>query len=291
MRRLLFLLPLLWLQVANAALPLSVVFQGKTKFEALLKRAEAEQWEKLPIGERVGTVGHALVGTPYKSHTLEIDDQIEAPSVNFNGLDCWTFFETSLAFARLLDLPPEKRTPEEMLRFIELDRYRDGKCTGNYLSRLHYLEDWIFDNAQRGLVKDVTRELGGAKRMNHVAREMTAGWRQYRYLKANPKLLPQLAKQEERITELPVYYIPNSQVARIESKLQTGDIISICSADGPYLGTSHVGLAYRDNNGVLRFMHASSPQNHGKVVVDRRLSDYLKFYTTNRGMFVARPLK
>ncbi len=35
-----------------------------------------------------------------------------------------------------------------------------AQCTGEYLSRLHYLEDWLADNDRRGLVKDLTRELG-----------------------------------------------------------------------------------------------------------------------------------
>lgn len=276
---------------AQAILPSEVVFKGKSKFQSLLETAHDQGWEKLPIGQRVGAVGLGLVGTPYRSYTLEIDDHIEAPSVNFYGLDCWTFFELSLAFARMLDLPPSKHTPETLLQFIELDRYRDGKCTGSYLSRLHYLEDWVKDNERRGLVRDITQELKGARKMDHVASEMTHGWKSYRYLKANPKLLPELAQHERRITDLTIYYVPKERVAEIEPKLQTGDIISVCAVDGRYLGTSHVGLAYRDDQGTLRFMHASAPQNYGKVVLDKRLSKYLAQFKTQRGVFVARPLR
>ena len=43
----------------------------------------------------------------------------------------------------MLDEPREQWKPETMLRYIELDRYRGGQCTGSYLSRLHYLEDWL----------------------------------------------------------------------------------------------------------------------------------------------------
>ena len=275
----------------QAGLSKEVVFKGQTQFDALLETARAENWRQLPIGERTGRVGLALVGTPYKSHTLEIDDHIEAPSVNFLGLDCWTFFEISLAFARMLELPAHEQTPDGLLRMIELDRYRNGKCTGSYLSRLHYLEDWIQDNQRRGLLEDITRDLGGAKKMNHVACEMTHGWKQYRYLTANPGLLPELARQEQRISELTVYYIPKAKVPKIEPKLRTGDIISVCSADGNYLGTSHVGLAFRDQAGALRFMHASAPKNYGRVIVDSRLSTYLNKFRSHKGIFVARPLK
>src|SRR3954471_23095418 len=86
---------------ASAALPMETVFKGGVKFNDLVSQAEA--WKALPIGERVATVGRAMVGTPYKGYTLEIDDHVEAPSVNFQGVDCWTFFETALAFVRMLD--------------------------------------------------------------------------------------------------------------------------------------------------------------------------------------------
>lgn len=273
-----------------SSLPFSAVFKGNNKFEALVRRAEANHWRALPIGQRTATVGLALVGTPYKSYTLEIDDRIEAPSVNLYGLDCWTFFEASLAFARMLDEPREKWTPETMLQYIELDRYRDGQCTGDYLSRLHYLEDWANDNDRRGLVKDITRQLGG-QRVPHVAREMTVGWKHYRYLRANPALLKPLGRMEARVTATPMYQIPKSKVGSIEPKLRDGDIIGITSRDGRLYGTSHVGLAYRDSKGVLRFMHASSPRNYGRVVVDARLKDYLYEFRSHAGIMVARPIR
>jgi hypothetical protein len=244
----------------------------------------------LPIGERTAAAGQALLGTRYKSFTLEIDNRIESPSVNFNGLDCWTFFETALAFARMLNEPEENWTPTTLLRYIETDRYRGGECTGEYLSRLHYLEDWLYDNDRRGLVDDLTQRLGGAN-VPHSAREMSIGWRHYRYLAANRSLRVPLARMEAQVSSRPLYQIPKSRVAKIESKLQSGDIIGIISRDrrGLY-STSHVGLALRTNDG-LHFMHASSPSNSGKVVVDARISQYLARYRTDSGILVARPLK
>lgn len=276
--------------VLASKLPFDSVFIGESKFERLVTQANREHWDRLPIGERTARVGVALRGTPYKSYTLEIDDRIEAPSVNFNGMDCWTLFEISLAFARMLNEPPDNHTPETLLRYIELDRYRGGKCDGNYLSRLHYLEDWLYDNNRRGLVADLTRKLGGVP-APHVAREMTAGWKQYRYLRNNPSLLGPLGRFEREITARGMYYIPKSKVPAIESKLRDGDIIGITSRDGKYIGTSHVGLAYRTNDGVLRFLHASSPRNYGKVVLDSRLSDYLNRYSSHTGILVARPVQ
>lgn len=266
-------------------------FPGRDAFDRLVAEAKAKNWRALPIGERTAAVGHALLGTRYKSFTLEIDDRIEAASVNFDGVDCWTFFEISLGFARMLNEPQTAWTPATLLHYVELDRYRGGVCTGEYLSRLHYLEDWLADNDRRGLVKDLTRQLGGVE-VNHSAREMTLGWRHYRYLKANPALLAPLGEMEARVSSRPLYQIPKNQVARIESKLQSGDIIGIVSRDRPGLySTSHVGLAYRTPDGVLHFMHASAPYNYNKVVVDVELSKYLARYRSDSGILVARPVR
>ena len=274
----------------ESRLPFGTVFKGQTQFNRLVGLAKENNWKSLPIGERTAAVGQALTGTRYKSYTLEIDNRIESPSVNFNGLDCWTFFETSLAFARMLNEPEENWSPQNFLHYIEVDRYRDGQCTGEYLSRLHYLEDWLYDNNKRGLVEDLTARLGG-KSVPHAAHEMTVAWRHYRYLASNKSLLGPLAHMEADVSRRPLYQVPKSRVAKIEPKLQTGDIIGIVSHDGRLYSTSHVGLALRTNDGVLHFMHASSPQNYGKVVVDSRLSDYLKQYRSDSGILVARPLR
>ena len=268
-------------------LPFSTVFVGRERFDALMARAAG--LKDLPIGQRTAAVGRLLCGTPYRGFTLEIDDRIEAPSVNLRGLDCWTFFEISLATARLLDEPPEAWTPQNLLKYIELDRYRGGHCDG-YLTRLHYLEDWAQDNQRRGLVLDLTRQLGGV-RAPHSAVEMQRAWKSYRQMRANPDLRAGIARMENRIAATPFYFIPKSRVAAIEPQLQSGDIISICSHDGGLIGTSHVGLAYRTPDGVLRLMHASAPHNAGKVILDQRLSGYLNHFKAEAGIMVARPLK
>ncbi len=289
-KAILFLFLIFFAAEMRATLPLSTTFRGQDKFDRLVNEARNSNWAALPIGERTAAVGRSLVGTRYKGFTLEIDNRIESPSVNFTGLDCWTFFEVSLAFARLIEEPQENWTPERLLHYIELDRYRGGECTGEYLSRLHYLEDWLADNNRRGLIEDLTRSLGGVS-VPHAAQEMTRGWRSYRYLKANRSLLRPLASMEARVSSRPLYQIPKSRVPAIESQLRTGDIIGIVSHDGRLFGTAHVGLALRSSDGVLHFMHASSPRNYGKVVIDSSLSSYLYRYGGDTGILVARPMR
>jgi hypothetical protein len=289
MRPLNFLLAALLLLTASAFanLPMETVFKGKSRFDQMV--AEGDRWKDLPIGERVAAVGRALAGTPYKSYTLEIDDHVEAPSVNFTGLDCWTFFETSLAFARMLSEPKANWTSETMLRYIELDRYRGGQCNGSYLSRLHYLEDWLYDNNRRGNVEDLTRRLGGVPVPQSTV-EMTVNWRSYRYLKHNPALRAGIRQMEENVASRGLYHIPKDRVASIESNLNTGDIIGVTTHDGRKVGTSHVGIAVRQADGI-HFMHASAPHNYGKVVLDVKLTQYLAHYRSDAGIIVARPLR
>lgn len=285
---------LAWVVLAvslHAELPMDVCFKGEQRFYSLVEKLKphADKLRQTPIGERVAYVGRWLVGTPYKGYTLEIDDRIEAPSVNMLGLDCWTFFETSLAIARMANEPVENWTPKTLLKYIEMDRYWGGNCTGDYLSRLHYLEDWLQDNDRRGLVQDLTRSLGGVG-VSNSATEMTNNWKTYRYMRNNASVRAGITKLEARLRQKALVMIPKDKVAGIESKLQSGDIIGIISRDGSAYGTSHVGIAVR-KNGVLHFMHASAPRNYGKVVIDSRLSDYLDRFKSHAGILVARPLK
>ena len=289
MRAFFFCLALLFLLPGTApaaGLPLEKTFIGQKKFQELMNRGYRAGWAKLPLGERVNKFALALQGTPYVNYTLELHDRIEAPSVNMNGMDCWTLFEIALCMGRLVALHPPPYAPQEMLGLIEMDRYRGGRCNGRFDSRLHHLEDWIQDNKRRGLVEDITPSLGGQplhRRMAYMGKKPHL----FRQLRADPSLVPELIRVENELSRRGITYVPKSKVPQIEAKLRNGDIICIVT-NWHETYTSHVGLASRDKNGVLRFLHAS--KNHRKVVQDVRLSDYLKKFSTHAGIYVARPL-
>ena len=251
-----------------------------------MERGYRAGWAKLPLGERVNKFALALRGTPYVNYTLELHDVTESPSVNMKGMDCWTLFEIALAMGRLVALHSPPYSPQEMLRLIEMDRYRGGRCTGRFDSRLHHLEDWIQDNERRGLVKDITPSLGGKKlhrRMAYMGKKPHL----YRQLRADPSMVPEFIRVENELSRRGITYVPKAQVPRIESQLRNGDIICIVTTWHETY-TSHVGIASRDKNGVLRFLHAS--KNHREVVLDNRLSDYLNKFGKHAGIFVGRPL-
>jgi hypothetical protein len=268
-------------------LPWSTVFKGDAKFQQVCSQAQRGNWAALPIGQRTATVGRALLGTAYGNYTLEIDDRIESPSVNLHQLDCWTFYEVSLAFARMVRSKPAPWSPGDLLRYIELERYRGGRCDGTYLSRMHHLEEVFFDNERRGLGRNITRSLGGVPIHRNI-REMQIAWRSYRYLSHNPSLISGIAMVEARVSRLPVTYIPRSRVAGIESSLQNGDVLAVAARDDSGY-TSHVGLALRDGK-YCRFMHATSSRDKGRCcIIDSRISTYLKEESGNIGLIVFRP--
>lgn len=229
-----------------------------------------------------------MVGTPYVNYTLELDDRIESPSVNFNGMDCWTFYEISLAFWRMLRAKDGDYRPEDLLALIELERYRDGRCTGGFLSRKHFLEEVFANNSARGLSTNPTSEMGGVRLTRNIT-EMTSAWRSYRYLKNNPSLLPLMGRVQDRVSALPVHHIPRSRVPAAEKDIQTGDIIAITSRDKSGY-TSHVGMAVRQSDGV-HLMHATSRPSVGrKVILDGKISEYLTRSDDHIGNVVYRPL-
>ncbi|MBK1830606.1 DUF1460 domain-containing protein [Verrucomicrobiaceae bacterium R5-34] len=234
---------------------------------------------------RMVKVAKELEGLPYKSYTLEIDNHIESPSVDFTGMDCWTFFEACLGFSRMLETPKSRYTPQDLLRQIEWTRYRGGRCNGNYLDRVHYLAEWYQDNHRRGNIFDLTKRFPTQK-MNNKCQEMTILWKSYRYLKHNPQLRRGMAAHEARLTKMPVHMVPKHKVAGIEQHLQNGDIIGIASHhDGGYC--SHVGIVIKDAQGRSRFMHAST--TYKKIVIDSTVSGYLQKFKKHAGILIARP--
>jgi hypothetical protein len=270
-----------------SSLPLSTLFRGQSRFYALAAEAERQNWRTLPLGERIIAVAKSFLGTHYLNYTLEIDDHIEAPSVDMDGLDCWTFFEISVGFARMLEMKSGNYTPSDLLGMIELDRYRGGRCDGSYTSRLHFLEDWIYDNERRGLVKNLSVALGGVPMRGRYLTEMSHHWRESRYMRHNVALVPQIAAIEQRIASRTIYHIPRERVSQSESKIRSGDVICI-TGRGPEGFTEHVGLAYRDGVGVVHFMHASKDAR--RVVIDVPIHQYVYRYHRFAGIMVVRPL-
>jgi hypothetical protein len=259
-------------------------FSGREVFDRLLALAREHAWRARPIGERIGAIGLALLRTPYAAATLEVGER-EVCSVDLHRLDCVTFYETALCFARMLKRGG--KTPRALLEQVRFTRYRAGRLNG-YASRLHYTADWFADNARKRVVRVVTRELPGATRLEKRVSFMRTHPAAYPPLAADPGLVRAIARIEDRINGRPMLYVPKDRVVDAQSSLMTGDIVGITtSVEG--LDCAHTGLCYRDEQGRVRLLHASTTAR--EVVLDDELTAYLERVSTHTGVMVARPLE
>jgi hypothetical protein len=250
----------------------------KTKFQLSVDG----KLQKEPINNVVAAIGRSFIGTEYIAHTLEKKGKEEL-TINLTGLDCTTFLETSLTFARCIKLG--KTSFEDYQKQLTLIRYRDGKLD-EYPSRLHYFSDWIYNNSQKGIVKDVTKSIGGEK-ITFKLSFMSTHPDSYQMLKDNPKFVPMIAEQEKEINKREYYYIPVDKVEKNEKKIKNGDLIAI-TVNVPGIDIGHVGIAVKEKDGRIYFMHA--PLSGAKVQITKEpLCDYLKKIKKDTGIIVLRP--
>jgi hypothetical protein len=266
-------------------------FKGEDIFDRILKKAEAGKWASLPIGQCMGRIAMELVGTPYVGFTLELSKDKEVCSVNLTGLDCVTFFEDTLDFARMLK--KGGHTPEALLAEVTFTRYRDGKL-GDFTSRLHYTTDWFYNNEKKGVVKILAPELPGAAPFTQKVGIMSEHPEYYRQLKAHPDLVPQIKMFEDEINArnaASMKYIPMDKLAEAQSHLQTGDIVGVCTTERG-IDIAHTGLIYKDEQGVPHFLDASSSKSKMKVTLEKGpISGSLNWSKKLTGAMFARPLE
>ncbi len=235
----------------------------------------------LDISELMKIVGETFIGTPYEAGTLDVNMKEEL-IVKLSGLDCVTFIENTLTLARLIR--KQRLTVEDFREELKYIRYRQGKLNG-YLSRLHYFTDWIYDNEQKGVVKDITKETGG-KILDKEINFMSTHTDSYKVLKKNPDLVNELRLIEEEISQREIYYIPISKVDEKYNLMKDGDIIATATGiDG--LDVTHTGIIYK-SEGETKFLHASLKSKE-VIITSGELSEYLQGIKKCTGIIIARP--
>jgi hypothetical protein len=178
-----------------------------------------------------------------------------------------------------------KMTFDDYKAELQYIRYRGG-IIDQYPSRLHYFSDHIYDNEKKGVVKNVTRNVGGIpfrKTVNFMSTHPDS----YLKLKENPDFVKVIQKQEEVINQRTMYHIPKADVQKNASKIQNGDIIAITTDIGG-MDVSHTGIALWQN-GALHLMHAPLT-GHQVQITEKALADYLAANKKQLGIMVARPL-
>ena len=249
-------------------------------FAQVVARARTERLDTLPIGEVIAHVGRWFVGAPYAPATLEAPGP-EGLVVNLREFDCVTYVESMLALARVIragryDFDAFKAE----LRTI---RYRDGRLT-DYPSRLHYFSEWIADNAEKGIVADLTKHLGGVPDPEPID-FMTQHRKSYRQL-ADARFFEAVRAREAELNRRARYMIPEHQIAAVAPNIANGDVIAATSSVKG-LDVAHTGLAVWVN-GKLHMMHA--PLIGDSVEVSENpLAERVIFIDRQDGIMVARP--
>ncbi|WP_425235283.1 N-acetylmuramoyl-L-alanine amidase-like domain-containing protein [Ulvibacterium sp.] len=233
------------------------------------------------FGKTMVAIGKTFMGTPYVAKTLEVGD-IETLVINLHGLDCTTFVENVLAFGKLLK--EGQGDFDDFTQALETIRYKDGKLEG-YASRLHYFSEWIANNEKKGLLKDITSEIGGmeiTKDINFMSTHRDL----YPFLKDDANF-KKIQASENYLNDQSICVLPQDKIESNEHLIQSGDIIALATSING-LDVTHTGIATREKDGRIHLLHASTGSMEVEVT-ELPLSDYLKKVKKNTGIMVARP--
>jgi len=280
MKKIVFNLMLLCLVHLGSAQNIVCSLQDKEAFHS--KIISISDLDNQEIGTNMVAMGKTFIGTPYVAKTLEIGET-ESLVINLQGLDCTTFVENVLAFG--LMLKNNKKDFDSYTHYLETIRYKDGELNG-YASRLHYFSEWIANNEQKGLLKDITSEIGGLESSKDI-NFMSTHRDLYPFLKDTDNY-NKIKSSEEFLKRQSICILPQDQIETQEHLIQSGDIIALTTSIKG-LDITHTGIATKEADGRIHLLHASTGSM--KVEVSQLpLADYLKGIKSNTGIMVARPL-
>lgn len=272
----------------NAVRPTTWLEDDWRVLDAKVRWGLAERLDTLPIGTAIARLGKTFVGTTYTPATLEVPGP-ERVVVNLRELDCVTFIENVLALTRfirqdgaalLADRPAAEARYEAYLMDL---RYRGGRLDG-YPSRLHYFSEWLADNARRGHLTVMTRDLGGVEDHEPVS-FMSTHRGSYRQLGDDAFFAAVVA--QERALPPTRWFIPEDRIAAAASRIADGDIIAATSTV-PGLDVAHTGLALRVG-GRLHLLHAPLVGKSVEISV-LPLAERIRGIKGQDGIMVARVL-
>ncbi|HKP29796.1 MAG TPA: N-acetylmuramoyl-L-alanine amidase-like domain-containing protein [Gemmatimonadales bacterium] len=243
------------------------------------------------LGARAVRVGELAAGSPYTPYTLEAylkaggSPATEPLTLSLTQFDCVTLVESCLAVARGSAINGDP-TWDRFALLVQQMRYRGGTREG-YASRLHYFSEWIQDGVARGLVKDLSADLGGMVD-DRPLRFMSEHRASYPAL-ADDRTFDQIKAMERRLDAVARRPVPVAAIPGVMDGIQSGDVLAFAtSIEG--LDVTHSAFAYRDKDNVLRVLHA--PLSGGVVEVTRKtLPEYVGAIRKATGILVARPIR
>lgn len=237
-------------------------------------------------GDRIIAAGQELLGAVYGGGTLECADGVERLTVNLDTLDCTTFVETVMALA--MTAAERRLSWRDFMFNLERIRYRQGTMT-NYVSRLHYISDWVLDNTTRGNFKEVTADIPGSAYMTKSLDFMSSHASAYPQL-ADSAVLAGIRRVEDGYRNWRYPFVKKDLLSKkaVAGALRDGDVVALTTSS-PGLDVSHMGIVVK-KNGVPHLMHASSARR--EVVIDPLpLYEYMRKSRSLTGIRVFRLLE
>ncbi len=218
-------------------------------FNDIIKSITSTQNKDKSIPDKIIITAKSRLNTPYVAGTLE---QVpERLVVNIAETDCILFVESCLALALTSNL--ENPSFSNFKKILQELRYRDGVIDG-YTSRLHYTSEWIDQAEESGILKEVTKSLGGVE-FNENFSFISTHPELYKQISGNKKEIEKIKNCENNLNNYHYFYIPKDKIESTQSMLENGDFVCFnTSIDG--LDISHIGIVYKDDNRVT-FIHAS----------------------------------
>ena len=202
--------------------------------------AELAPYAGEPVPALMVRAGKALEGQPYMAGTLdeastgqpaEAGAWHEELRIYLTRTDCIIFVETCLALARTAAQGGDFET---FANEIRQSRYRDGRVE-SYADRLHYTTEWARQGKVRGVLKDITDDLGGVP-LDHPINFMSKHPESYPLMDD----VQAIREVEDRINSEPRHYIPKNRVAQALDGIRSGDIICLVTSVEGQIGRAHV---------------------------------------------------
>lgn len=220
--------------------------------------------------ELVAFYADKLLGTPYVAHTLEGDEELL--TINIDELDCTTFIETLYALARTT--MNGRYSWRDYAANLENLRYRNGEM-GDYSTRMHYISEWILNNAARGNLKEITADLPHADYLIKTIDFMTKHKDSYRSLKNDSAMVEKIKGYEMALRNHRMPYLKKSWLGdkAVKAALRNGDFVGLVTKiEG--LDISHLGIIHKDDKDEIYLLDAS--MSGGKVMLEKKnLRDHL----------------
>lgn len=231
------------------------------------QRAALAAVEGAPLRDRLVSLSAHFLGARYVVSPLGEGEGFDPdPLFRSDAADCLTFVEQSLALAK-------SKTPDEVLS--HLNRLRYSEAGVGYASRLHLMEaQWIPTQVARGLLRDITREVGGEAT---VRTDKTLTAKSWASGSSRALALPAERQVQGRFA---FDVLPLAEVESRMSSIPEGALLMVVREERELKATrmTHLGIVLH-RSGRVWLRHAAR-NGYGRVV-----DEDLKTFLTRNGRY------